>query len=404
MNRLYFTTYKEHMIQCMENEDDFYEFEFLDLNEEILGNIYVARVEKKLKNIDAYFVSYAKNRTAFLSQEDCSHAMVLNPEHHNQIQEGSLLLVQITKKAIKTKDPSVSTLLTLKGKYVILDLEKNAIRYSSKLNKKKRIMMNRLLQVPDDYPYGILIRSQADNLDEGTFSKLTRELTLLTLQMDSILSEAKALTMHSLVYQSLSPYIKKVQDIDLSRFDRITTDNSHVFHELELYFKAQDPEHLNLLAFYKDSSYSLNKLHRIDKKIEDALRKTVYLKNGAELYFEETEAMHVIDVNSGKAVKGKVKEDSFFHINMIACEEIARQIRLRNLSGIIIVDFINMTQEVHEKKLISFLKELLENDPIHTQFIDITKLGLIEITRKRIHPSLKEQYRVLSEKLDKNSN
>jgi ribonuclease G len=209
--------------------------------------------------------------------------------------------------------------------------------------------------------------------------------------MDILLSNVKSLKAHSLVYKPEKKYLSKIRDLNLNEFEKITTDDVIIFDQLSSYFQANIPNDLPKLTYYNDASYSLHKLHQINKKIQDIQNKMIYLKNGATLLIEQTEAMNVIDVNSGKAIKGTAKEETFYKVNIIAAKEIARQIRLRNLSGIIIIDFINMKEKGNIDKLIAFLSNLLKNDPVKTQFIDITKLGLIELTRKRISPSMKEQ-------------
>jgi len=392
MKRILITNYNNYILTCFEEDGSFYEINLTNPKTSILGNIYVGRIEKKIKNIHAYFVSYGTNETAFLSEEDCNNPIILStPSKKNSLVEGSLVLIQISKEAIKSKDPTVTTNISLKGKYCIIDGNKNTLRFSSKLSKRRRnqiIMEPFLLANPN---FGIIIRTSANDLKKESYHRITDEISKLNNEMENLLSKVHALKVHSLVYKAEDPYLTKLRDLDLQKFTKITTDDPIIFNQLSTYFQENFFSHLQLLTYYNDTSYSLNKLNQIDKKLEEIQNKLVNLKNGASLVFEQTEAMNIIDVNSGTSIKGTSREDTFFKINRLAAKEIARQIRLRNLSGIIIIDFINMKEKSNIDNLIMFLIDLIKKDPIKTQFIDITKLGLIELTRKRISPSIKEQ-------------
>lgn len=395
MKRMIITKYDQRILSCMEEDGSFNEFEFSDEEESILGNIYVGRVEKKLKNIGAYFISYAKDQTAFLSQDDCIHPIILSSPSKrmdNVLVEGMLVLVQVSKEAVKTKDPTVTTNITLHGKYSMIDLNIGVQRFSTKLSKKERSYLKNKFQIVEHDKYGYLIRTKVKHLSKEDYYLINQELSDLYYKLDSIVSRSIALTKHSLVHKAYPKYINKIRDLHLGDMDRIITDDSSVYENLSYYFHENYPDSMEILSLYDDSSYSMKKLYQLEKYLEDATRKYVYLKNGATLYIEQTEALNVIDVNSGKAIKGKIKEDTFMNINLVAAKEIARQIRLRNLSGIIIIDFINMKDEGNIEKLVNVLDELFEKDPIKTKLIDITKLGLVEVTRKRISPSLKEQF------------
>lgn len=402
MKRMIITNYNNRILTCMEEDDSFYEFEFSDEKDSILGNIYIGRIEKKIKNIQAYFVSYAKDQTAFLSEDDCLNPIILSSPSKNSdnlLVEGALVLVQVSKEAIKSKDPTVTTNITLHGKYVIVDLNAGMFRFSAKLSKKERAYFKNRFHLVEHEKYGYIIRTKVRHLKKELYYQINDELSELYYELDSIISRSAALTTHSLVRKAYPKYINKIYNSDLNSLDRIITDNPLIYENLSYYMNENYPEYSNILTLYDDSSYSMKKLYRIEKHLEDATKKNVYLKNGATLYIEQTEALNVIDVNSGKAIKGKVKEDTFLKINLIAAKEIARQIRLRNLSGIIIIDFINMKDEQNIDKLIILLNQLFELDPVKTKFIDITKLGLVEITRKRISPSLKEQLSLCNDAL-----
>ena len=165
-----------------------------------------------------------------------------------------------------------------------------------------------------------------------------------------------------------------------------------MYEEMKEYLANYQKEDLEKLSFYSDNLLSLSKLYGVETKLENALREKVWLKSGGSLIIQPTEALTVIDVNTGKAVNGKKKvQETFLKVNLEAAEEIAKQIRLRNLSGIIIVDFISMDDKAAQKKVMQLLAELFKKDPIKTTLIDMTALNLVEITRKKVRKPLHEQ-------------
>ena len=179
------------------------------------------------------------------------------------------------------------------------------------------------------------------------------------------------------------PALTFIRNIPIERRVSILTDNPGVYKVLS----EEYPE----VILYQDTSYSLDHLYSLSSTIEKALSKKVWLKSGGTLIIEPTEALTVIDVNTGKAIQGKRnKETTFYKVNLEAAREAARQIRLRNLSGMILIDFIDMEEEEHIKSLIYNFKKELEQDPTQCTFIDITKLGLVELTRRKTHLSLPE--------------
>ena len=191
----------------------------------------------------------------------------------------------------------------------------------------------------------------------------------------------------SLLYKEIPFYEKYIQGCKEQDYDRIITDDREIYEILSEKYKEK-------LVLYEDTSYSLVNLLNLNKQLEQALGKTVWLKSGGNLVIEPTEALTVIDVNTGKAIEGKRnRETTFFKTNLEAAIESARQIRLRNLSGIILIDFIDMKKKEHQQELLNLLRTELSKDKVNTTLVDITKLGLVEITRMKINKPLRELYR-----------
>ena len=200
--------------------------------------------------------------------------------------------------------------------------------------------------------------------------------------MHELMDYSEYKTRFSCLYREASFYLKYIRSLELSNFERIVTDLQSVYEELY-------PIYGDKVELYSDDSYSLDKLLGISTKLLKANEKKVWLKSGGNLVIEPTEALTVIDVNTGKAVDGRrKKETTFYKINCEAAIEAARQIRMRNLSGIILIDFIDMKEQEHVEELMQLLRMKLSEDKVKTVLVDITKLGLVEITRMKKNPPL----------------
>ena len=190
----------------------------------------------------------------------------------------------------------------------------------------------------------------------------------------------------------LPAYLCTIRDRDTESLSEIITDDPILYQQIKEYLTCYQPEDLQKLRMPEDSSISLDRVYRISLQLNEALQKRVWLKSGGYLVIEPTEALTVIDVNTGKAVtKKKNVQETFFQINVEAAKEIAKQIRLRNISGIIIIDFINMQEEKAREDLLYTLKEFVKQDPVKTTVIDMTALSLVELTRKKERRPLYEQ-------------
>ena len=202
--------------------------------------------------------------------------------------------------------------------------------------------------------------------------------------MDEIVLKIKTRTCFSLIYQGVPSYIEYLHHISDLGYEEIVTDISAVYESLQEQYKG------NITLRFYDDSFPLKKLYSIESKMEELFSKQVYLKSGGTIVIEYTEAMTVIDVNTGKCIAKKDKDTLNYQINLEAAEEIARQLRLRNISGIIIIDFINMEGEKYQSELVQELKKLLKKDPVPCNYVDITSLGLVELTRKKIQRPIYE--------------
>ena len=222
-------------------------------------------------------------------------------------------------------------------------------------------------------------------------SEILQELEGLEKDFFHLKETAIHKTCYSLLYQPPKGISKILQDLRLNTLEEIVTDD-HSFYEIISSEFDKNENFTGKIRYYEDALLPLYKLYSIESEIRNALRKKVWLKSGAYLIIEPTEALTVIDVNSGKNVTKKKSEESFLKINLEAAKEIARQLRIRNISGVCIVDFISMESKESNETLMHEFRMELKKDPVGVQLVDITKLGLVELTRKKIKKSLKEQF------------
>lgn len=427
MNRKYIIVRHEQKILSLLFEDN----RLLHVNVErkqgdILGNVYVAKVKHVAKNIHAAFVEIAPGFTCFLNLEGLKKPLLINRPYDGRILAEDEIIVQVYKEAAKTKPPSVNCSISLEGKYCVVSARKPGIAYSAKLSDKvKKRIGDALSQehILEEYgkTQGIIIRTNARNLlldstdchrenaqplpDQnpesmpeecraevyGNLSFLIEEIRQLSAQLHHIMDTAPHRICYSLLYAPPAPYLASLRDEPEGLCGEIVTDEPEIYEAVLAYRKANPAYHLPEVRLYQDDTLPLYKLYSVETRIQEALNKKVWLKSGGYLVIEPTEALTVIDVNTGKMIAGQDMEQTYLKINMEAAQEIALQLSLRNISGIIIVDFINMRPEEHNLKLMSFFGNLLKKDPVRTKLADITALGLVEITRMKKEKPLYEQ-------------
>lgn len=389
-------TYYKNKILLLHIQDNRLVFaqSFSAKNESILGNIYVGKVTNVVKNIDAAFVEIYPGQICFLPLKECRHAILTNRTFDKRILAGDEIIVQVVKDAAKTKQPSVTANISFTGTYCVVTTGKKKIGYSNKL---KVFEKEKLEKFSSDFfaksenlnpSLGYVFRTNCREL-HGNFEPLSEELSALTQKADDFLNTAVHRTCYSLLAESSAPFLSALKSMYQNEYDEIITDDKELFEKLKDYDGLPNEK----IRFYEDERLSLQKLYSVETKLSEALSKQVWLKSGGYLVIEPTEALTVIDVNTGKSIGKCTPEEHYFRTNKEAALEIARQLKLRNLSGIIIVDFINMESKEMEEELMGVLKSSLKGDSVKTSVVDITPLGLVEITRQKINKPLAEQMR-----------
>ena len=355
----------------------------------ILGNVYRARVSNLSPNINAAFVDIQKGESCYLSMDDY---------HGEKLKVGDLVTVQVVRDKIKTKRYAVTTDISLQGDYAVTTLfapvgVSSKITNSARKKELKTLMQNLLIAEQDAQLYlaegnvaeierikkltlGGIIRTQAEHAEDAA---ITREIEGQARLLYSIMKKSEYATQYTCLYHTEVEYIKDIRRMHALQDVEIVTDIPEV------------TEAISEIPLYTDE-YTLTLRYSLASLLEKTLSKRAYLKSGAYLVIEPTEAMTVIDVNSGKSIKGKNAEDQFLKINIEAAKEIARQLRLRNISGIVMIDFINMKEESHNHELMKNLAEYVRTDPVRTTVVDMTKLGLVELTRQKGKRALHEVF------------
>lgn len=373
--------------------------------ESLLGNIYIGRVENVVKNLNAAFIRISPEQICYYSMDDYKNPLFTKKiSEKKPLVEGEELVVQVSREALKTKEPAVTTNLNFTGKYAVLTTENQRIGISAKLSKTDRERLKSLAESIEHPDFGLILRTNAKDV---TDEEILAEIQGLTEEWQNLKETAKHKTCYSCLKKEPPAYLKEIVNLPASNVDELITDDRTVFIKLcanygitedDLWTKGSVSvpiDKVNVtesltLRYYHDSLLSLSSLYSVKSSVEKAISEKVWLNSGAYLIIQPTEAMTVIDVNTGKNVAKKNVQENFLKINKEAAIEIAHQLRLRNLSGIIIVDFMNLASKEAEVELMSTFRAVLKNDPVPTQLIDMTKLGLVEVTRKKVRKSLSE--------------
>ena len=356
-----------------------------------LGEIYVGKVKKILPNKAGAFVEIGNHMECYYSLEEKCTPIFTAKYGKNTLVAGDELLVQIHTEALKTKQPSVTGNLSFTGKYAVITSGNHTAGVSNKLGKvKKEELLAWWKETAPSFPgkFGIIFRT---NAGEASKDQILTDIQKLYTEYEQIIQYGKTRTCFSCIRKAEDSAISILRDLRQDSLKEIVVDavceNGELYRETESFLKRELPEDLSLLRPYTDASYPLVKCYNLEQETNLALLERVWMKSGAYLVIQPTEALTVIDVNSGKCQK---KKQAFLQVNYEAAEEAARQIRLRNLSGIILIDFINLSDMSEKEALMKHLQEELYLDRNPGKVVDMTKLQLVEITRKKIRKTLTE--------------
>ncbi len=384
-----------------------------------VGNIYLAKVHKLMTGLNAAFVNVGYERDAFL------HYLDLGPQFHsyqkylkqvmsdrktlypiakagmlpempkegsvqNELQGGQLMLVQIVKEPISTKGPRITCEISFPGRFLVLIPFNDKVSVSSKIKSSaERARLKQVIQSIKPKNFGVIVRTVAEG---KRTAELDNELKyLLKRWEDAITKVQKATTFPQLVYEETSRTVALLRDLFNPSYENIYLNDEAVYNEVRDYVALIAPECVHIVKQYKGKVPIFDNFD-VTKQIKSSFGKNVSYKHGAYLIIEHTEALHVVDVNSGNRAKSKDgQEANALDVNLGAADELARQLRLRDMGGIIVVDFIDMNLAEDRQKLYERMCENMKRDRARHNILPLSKFGLMQITRQRVRPVMDVQ-------------
>jgi ribonuclease G len=356
----------------------------------LVGNIYLGVVSRVLPGMQSAFIQIGLDRAAFLHVADIWEQRQ-NAEPTKPIErllhEGERLLVQVIKDPIGTKGARLSTQISIAGRLLVYLPQEFHIGISQRIeDEAERAHLRERLQqlLPADATGGFIIRTMAET---ATDKEMLSDIEYLRRIWGGIQEKAKTVTAPALLYQDLNLGLRVLRDVANEDTDRILVDSRETFHKLHAFAQDYTRNFLERLQLYAGER-PLFDLYGIEEEIERALARRVPLKSGGYVIIDQTEALTTIDVNTGGFVGGRSFDDTIFKTNLEAAHVIARQLQLRNLGGIIIVDFIDMENETHRESVLTEFKKALSLDRTRVTVSGFSSLGLVEMTRKRTRESL----------------
>ena len=380
-----------------------------------VGNLYLAKVKKLMPGLNAAFVNVGFEKDAFLhyldlgSQFNTYSAFMeqimadknsvpniskITPkpdiDKHGTITDilklGQELIVQIAKEPISSKGPRLTTEISFTGRFLILTPFNDKISVSQKIKSPdEKMRLRRLIESIKPDNFGVIIRTSAEN---KRVAELNNELRALLKCWEDSVAKAQRSDVPSLIYEEDSRAVSVIRDIFSPSFENIYVNDAEVFDQISHYVSLIASDRKDIVKLYADDVPIFDHFN-ITKQIKTSFGKTVSFKSGAYLIIESTEALHVIDVNSGNRSKSSANQESnALDVNLRAADEIARQLRLRDMGGIIVIDYIDMAQADHRQALYDHMREVMAKDRARHNILPLSKFGLMQITRQRVRPAL----------------
>ncbi|HKI97988.1 MAG TPA: Rne/Rng family ribonuclease [bacterium] len=364
-----------------------------------VGNIYRGRVVKINPAFQAAFVDYGESRNGFLSISDVNFnlhkprdAEKGRPKIQNVLREGQSVMVQIIKEGMSNKGSALTTFISLAGRYMVMSPNSERSGVSRKIEDPdtRRRLKDIMEALAGGEDLGVIIRTAG--IDQPV-AELKKDLEALRKEWKSIQSKHEKEKKPGLLHQEASPIVRVLRDYFTDAVQEVWVDDAEGFQEALRYFKSTMPKYQKRLKLYVGDK-SLFSAYRIEEQIESLDTAKVPLKSGGSVVIEATEALVSVDVNSGRSNQAQDIEETALRTNLEAAEEISRQLRLRNLGGLIVIDFIDMMQAKHRKEVEKTVADALKDDKARTTIGNISQFGLLELSRQRIDMELSRGLRV----------
>jgi ribonuclease E len=364
---------------------------------QIHGNIYVGRIQNVLPGMEAAFVDIATPKNAVLYRGDVQYDPEdieeggKDPRIEDILKNKQLITCQVTKNPIAHKGARLTQEVSLPGRFVVLIPNSKTYGISKRLPDDVRKRLRGILDRVRPAEHGVIVRTAAETATED---ELIADMTLLLRQWDEVAAKAAKTQRPALLYREPEMAVRVIREEFNANYRGVVIDDERLYREVRDYVAAFNPELADRVEYYDagEGGLSLFEKFHIHEQVHKALDRKVWLPSGGSLIIEHTEALTVIDVNTGKNVGKSSLEETVFHNNMEAAEEIAKQLRLRDIGGIIVIDFIDMEVKGNRAKVVERFRDALARDKTRSQVFDITELGLVEMTRKRIGEGLLTEY------------
>lgn len=380
------------LVAALEKEGRICQLNPMSLNSDsILGNIYIGKVKNIQKNIQAAFIEIENGIMCYYSMAEKASPCFVNVKKNNVLKIGDEMIVQVSKEGIKSKLPYVSSNLNFTGRYLVLTSERKELGFSGKLKKEEKKQIREILKDKIPENVGIIVRTNCRDAQE---EEILHEMEELMKRYEAVLQKGKSRVCFSVLEKSMPEYVQILQNLYSQDLEEIVTDKQELYECAVQYLKGYKQQE-KIVRYYEDKLLPLYKLYNLQKAFEQAQNERVWLKSGGFLVIQQTEAFVCIDVNTGKCTSKKDMQETFRKINLEAAKEIAWQLRLRNLSGIILIDFINLERAEDKEELMQTLQKYLWQDSIKGTVVDMTELNIVEVTRKKVKKSLAEELKEL---------
>ena len=368
----------------------------------VLGNIYKGRVQRVMPGMQAAFVDVGLDRAAFLHASDIVQAVSatfnsesVQSERRQQplitslVHEGQEIIVQVVKDPIGSKGARLTTEISIPSRYLVLIPDSQTVGVSSRIEEEaERLRLKNLVQAQaDSSGFGYIVRTNAEGVERDF---IEQDIIYLHRAMEVLRQRSNNAKVGECLFDDLSLPLRAVRDLLHARVAMVQIDSREMFDKVQLFAQQLMPELADRIQYYSGSRPIFD-LYGVEDEINRALNKEVPLKSGGYLVFDQTEAMTSVDINTGSFLGQKNLEETAYRTNLEAAQAVARQLRLRNLGGIIVIDFIDMHDDEHKRQVLRTLEKGLAGDHVKTVVYDFSPLGLVEMTRKRTIESLQRQ-------------
>ena len=348
-------------------------YEFSQNDREILGDIRLGQVREVVPGINAVFINVGENRPGF---------MPVDKRRISSFKPGQELLVQIQKAAVGEKGVVVTDHLSLTGQFVVKTPDIPKVGVSAKISDdaERDRLRNIGITFPKASECGYILRTESCGQKADVLLMEAKKLYTL---LGKLQSRAKYSRVGETIYSAGTGLGKLLLNLPAAQIEKIIIDDANLLNQIQEEILIQRPELEGKFDLYRDSKWPVMDLYKISSQLQKAMQKRVMLQDGGYLFIEETEALAVIDINTGKTVRGQLKEEAITAFNLKTVPVIVQQILLRNLAGIIVIDFIDMKKSEHQRQVLQALQEEFKKDRRKTQILGFTRLELVEISRER---------------------